>query len=128
MQPTASPTIVPIPRQPVLVVALDSWTGQPADLPGVSGGILLGALAGLGLFRRRLRRQKQPERRSGILRLVLAAWLGGALAYLAYGFLGEGVRRWFNGPAWSLAGLVGLVGAMALVAAFALNLTNRSPE
>jgi hypothetical protein len=50
------------------------------------------------------------------------------LAYLAYGFLGEGVRRWFNGPAWSLAGLVGLVGAMALVAAFALNLTKRSPK
>jgi beta-N-acetylhexosaminidase len=133
-QPTTQPTITLAPtpttisRSPTLAAALDAWAGQPSDLLGVLGGILLGALGGLGLFRRRLRRQGQEERRAGIVRLLLAAWLGGALAYLAYGFLGAGVRRWVNGPAWSSAGLVGLVGAMVLVAVFALNLTKRSPK
>jgi hypothetical protein len=122
------PTQTPIPRQLDLVAVADAWAGQPSDLLGVLSGVLLGALAGLGLFRRRLRRQGPAERRRAIARLALAAWLGGASAYLTYGFLRVGVRRWVDAPEWGIAGLVGLVGAMMLVIAFALNLTKRSPK
>jgi hypothetical protein len=87
--------------------------------------MLLGAICGLGLFSRTLKVQAQTSRRRGVVRLILAAWSGGMLAYLAYGFLGEGIGQWVRWPNWVVAGLAGLVGAMVSVAIFGVGLRKR---
>jgi beta-N-acetylhexosaminidase len=113
-QPTATvaPTPTPPPRRSAPVAALDAWAGRPADLLQALGGVALAAIGGLGVSYRRLRRRERAERRSGIVRTILAAWLGGVLATLAYGFWGGAVGQWPGWPGWGVAGAVGFVGAM----------------
>jgi beta-N-acetylhexosaminidase len=109
------PTLTPPPQRPALVAALDAWAGRPADLLEALGGVALAAIGGLGLSYRRLRRRGQAERRSGVVRLLLAAWLGGALATLAYGFWGRAVEQWTGWPGRGVAAGAGFVGAMVAV-------------
>jgi beta-N-acetylhexosaminidase len=106
------PTLTPPPQRPALVAALDAWAGRPADLLEALGGVALAAIGGLGLSYRRLRRRGQAERRSGVVRTILAAWLGGVLATLAYGFWGGAVGQWTGWMGWGMAGGAGFVGAM----------------
>jgi hypothetical protein len=107
--PPPTPTATPAP--PALTSLLDRWSGRPADLPGMLGGTLLAVGIGYAWWGHR----KGTSRR---VRLVLAAWIGGLVGYLAYGWGWIPVGQWVNWPVWLAILLLAFLGASALVVVF----------
>jgi hypothetical protein len=58
--------------------------------------------------------QVTPSRR---VRLTLAAWVGGLIGYLAYGWGWVPMGQWTGWPTWLNVGSLAFGGAMALIVA-----------
>jgi beta-N-acetylhexosaminidase len=104
---TLSPTVTPTSEWLILASVLDAWKGRPPDLLGVLGGCLLAVAIGLLWWRR-----VATSRR---VRLALAAWVGGLIGYLAYGWEWVPLGQWTGWPTWSNVGTLAFGGAMALI-------------
>jgi len=105
---TFSPTTTPTPEPSALASVLDAWKGRPPDLLGVLGGYLLAVVMGYLWWGR----TAVASRRA---RLALAAWIGGLIGYLAYGWGWFPVGQWTGWPTWVNGGLLALGGAILLV-------------
>jgi beta-N-acetylhexosaminidase len=110
---TTAPPTTPTPAPPPFVAAagaaVDAWRGRPLDLLGLLGGAALAFAVGL-LWQRRMPNLQARVRRWP--QLALAAWTGGALGYLAYGW----TAQWNGWPGWAVGGLLALGGALLGVA------------
>jgi beta-N-acetylhexosaminidase len=109
--PTPTPTLpaaqTPTPEPPLLAVVLDAWQGRPLDLLGMLGGTLLAFGAGTLWWNR-----ADAARRA---QLALAAWTGGLVGYLAYGWQWIPINEWAGWPTWVNGGLLALGGGVAFV-------------
>jgi hypothetical protein len=88
---------------------LTGWQGGAIDLPIVLGSVL--AAAAIGYVRR--------GRGSMLLlaRVLLAAWCGALLGYLAYGWAWVPLDTSTDLPSWAICGVISLAGALLLVVA-----------
>jgi beta-N-acetylhexosaminidase len=104
---TPAPTATPTPEPSFLITLLDAWQGRPLDLLGALGGVLLALGASLLWWNR----VDTPRK----VRLVLAAWAGSAIGYLAFGWQWIPINHWARWPTWVNGGLLALGGGVLSV-------------
>jgi beta-N-acetylhexosaminidase len=86
---------------------LAGWQGEVVDLPIVLGSVLAATAIGY-VWRRR-------ESVLLLVRVLLAAWCGALLGYLAYGWAWLPFGAWIKLPSWATCGTTSLAGALLLV-------------
>jgi len=97
--------VVPSSGTPSTPVA--TWQGQAIDLPVVLGSMLVAAAMGY-LWRGR-------GSTLALARVLLAAWCGVLVGYLAYGWGWFPPERWIDLPPWAACGGSSLAGALLLI-------------
>ena len=112
LSPTPTATATPRPAAPgsgTPTMPLTGWQGGAIDLPIVLGSVL--AAAAIGYVWR--------GRGSTLLlaRVLLAAWCGALLGYLAYGWAWVPLDTSTDLPSWAICGVISLAGALLLVVA-----------
>jgi len=109
LSPTLTATARPAaPESGTPTTPFTGWQGGAIDLPILMGSVL--AAAAIGYAWR--------GRGSMLLlaRVLLAAWCGALLGYLAYGWAWFPLDTWTGLPSWATCGVISLTGALLLVA------------
>ena len=110
LSPTPGETTTPRPVVPgsgTPTTPFAAWQGQAIDLPVVLGSMLVAAAMGY-LWRGR-------GSTLALARVLLAAWCGALLGYLAHGWAWLPFDAWVKLPPWAISGIVSLAGALLLV-------------